>query len=64
MSDILDQLRGGDCRSIGRSNEVARHVLDDPDLGEPQIARQISSLPLPADVRWGIIHHHGAQNAN
>lgn len=32
MSDILDKLRGGDRRSIGHSNEVARAISEDPAL--------------------------------
>ncbi len=30
MKDILDSLRGGDLRSIGRANEVARRTADNP----------------------------------
>jgi len=29
---MLDKLKGGDLRSIGKSNEVAQKVLDNPDL--------------------------------
>jgi HEAT repeat protein len=32
MTDILDKLRGGDLRSIGKANEVAREVADSPEL--------------------------------
>ena len=32
MSDILDNLKGGDWRSIGRSDEVVAEVLDIPSL--------------------------------
>lgn len=32
MSDILDKLKGGDRRSIGRSDEVVAEVLDDTSL--------------------------------
>lgn len=32
MTDILEKLRGGDLRSIGRANEVAQEVEDNPVL--------------------------------
>ena len=32
MSHVLQKLRGGDLRSIGRSNEVVQDVLEDPAL--------------------------------
>ncbi|OFV94063.1 MAG: hypothetical protein A3F68_05470 [Acidobacteria bacterium RIFCSPLOWO2_12_FULL_54_10] len=32
MPDILDKLRGGDRRQIGRAEEVAREIADDPKL--------------------------------
>jgi hypothetical protein len=32
--DVLNKLKGGDRRSIGRSDEVVIEVLDDPDLFE------------------------------
>ncbi|HUT73164.1 MAG TPA: hypothetical protein VMW89_21030 [Desulfatiglandales bacterium] len=32
MKDILEKLKGGDRRSIGRVGEVAKDVLSDPSL--------------------------------
>jgi HEAT repeat protein len=32
MCDIVDKLKGGDLRSIGRANEVAEEVINNPDL--------------------------------
>ena len=32
MTKILDKLRGGDLRSIGNANEVAREIADNPEL--------------------------------
>ena len=32
MTDILDKLKGGDLRSIGRVAEVVQDIFDDPDL--------------------------------
>ena len=34
MSTILEKLRGGDLRSIGRANEVAQEIEDNPALFE------------------------------
>jgi hypothetical protein len=34
MTDILEKLQGGDLRSIGRANEVAQAVQEDPTLFE------------------------------
>jgi len=31
---VLDKLRGGDLRSIGRSNEIVAHIEEDPTLIE------------------------------
>lgn len=32
MGDIVDKLKGGDLRSIGRANEVAEEVFNNPNL--------------------------------
>jgi HEAT repeat protein len=32
MTDILDKLRGGDLRSIGNANEIAREIATNPEL--------------------------------
>ena len=32
MGNIVDQLAGGDCRSLGRANMVVKEILRDPKL--------------------------------
>ncbi len=32
MTDILDKLRGGDLRSIGKANEVAHQIANNPEI--------------------------------
>ena len=46
MNDVLDQLKGGDRRSIGRSNQVVRQVLDDPALFGPLFDGMLHDDPL------------------
>ena len=46
MSEILDKLRGGDRRSIGRANEVVAEVLQDPALFEPVLYGMLDDDPL------------------
>jgi hypothetical protein len=46
MSDILEKLRGGDLRSIGRSNEVAREVESDPSIFESIFIGLFNSDPV------------------
>jgi hypothetical protein len=45
MSEILRKLSGGDRRSIGRSDEVAREIAEDPKL-----FAQVFDAPLGADA--------------
>jgi hypothetical protein len=46
VSDLLDKLRGGDRRSIGRSEEVVADVLDDPSLFDVLFCGMLSDDPL------------------
>ena len=46
MDEILDKLKGGDRRSIGRANEVVVDVLDDPSLFGAVFEGMLSDDPL------------------
>lgn len=46
MTDILDKLRGGDLRSIGRANEVAQEVVHSPDLLASVFAGLLDNDPV------------------
>lgn len=46
MSNILNKLRGGDRRSIGRSDEVAREISADPKLFSQVFAALLRPEPL------------------
>jgi hypothetical protein len=46
MSEILEWLRGGDLRSIGRSEEVVKAVLETPALFDEVIAGMTDDDPL------------------
>ena len=46
VTDILEQLKGGDRRSIGRANEVVTEVLDKPELFEILIAGMTHEDPV------------------
>jgi hypothetical protein len=46
MSHILDRLQGGDRRSIGRSTEVVRAIMDDPALFPEVFEGMFSSDPI------------------
>lgn len=46
MDDILDRLKGGDRRSIGRANEVAHEVLGNPRLFQTLFSGMLSDDPL------------------
>ncbi len=48
MHSILQKLEGGDRRSIGKSNEVVKHVLADPGLFGEVFAGMLSENPLVA----------------
>ena len=45
-SSILQQLEGGDRRSIGRSNEVVAQVLAEPQMFRPLFAGLVSDNPV------------------
>ena len=45
-SHILDKLRGGDRRTIGRANQVVREVLDDPTLLPAIVAGMSDDDPM------------------
>jgi hypothetical protein len=46
MSDILEKLKGGDRRSIGRANEVVDDVLRDPKLFDAVFRGMLSDDPV------------------
>ncbi|MCS5422239.1 MULTISPECIES: hypothetical protein [Psychrilyobacter] len=46
MSQILKKLKGGDLRSIGRSNEVVQEILDKPSLFKEVFEGMLSSDPI------------------
>jgi len=46
MSDILDKLKGGDLRSIGRSNEVVADVFCNPTLFGAVFAGMLNEDPV------------------
>ena len=46
MADILEKLRGGDLRSIGRANEVAREVEDNPAIFESVFNGLVNDDPV------------------
>ncbi len=46
LSAILDKLKGGDRRSIGRSNEVVEEVLKDPQLFDPLFKGLLNKDPI------------------
>ena len=46
MSGILEKLRGGDLRSIGQANEVAREIRDNPALFEPVFSGLFDNDPV------------------
>lgn len=46
MGGLLDKLRGGDLRSIGRSNEVVDDVLADPSLFQAVFEGMLHDDPL------------------
>ncbi|MCW4051546.1 MAG: hypothetical protein NWE89_17640 [Candidatus Bathyarchaeota archaeon] len=43
---ILNKLRGGDLRSIGRANEVAMEIQEDPDLFREVFNGMMESDPV------------------
>lgn len=49
-SDLLDILRGGDLRSIGRCNEVVARVLDEPELFDELVEGMVHDNPGLADL--------------
>ena len=62
MNDILDKLKGGDLRSIGRANEVVDDVLNAPDLFDTVFDGMLHSDPIirmrPADAVEKITEKH------
>jgi hypothetical protein len=46
MSDVLNKLRGGDRRSIGRSDEVAREISNDSRLFKQAVAAMMDPNPI------------------
>ena len=46
MTDILDKLKGGDRRSIGRSAEVVKDVLEDPNLFDSVMLGMLHEDPV------------------
>jgi len=46
MTDIIEKLRGGDRRSIGRANEVVRDIEQDPTQFEAVFAGLSSPDPV------------------
>lgn len=46
MNGILEKLKGGDRRSIGRANEVVADVLDDPGLFDALFHGMLDSDPV------------------
>jgi hypothetical protein len=46
MSTIVDKLRGGDRRSIGRSNEVAKQIAKNPKLFAQVFAAVLDDNPV------------------
>ena len=62
MSELLDKLRGGDRRSIGRSPQVVAEVLNNPQQFAELFAGMLSDDPLvrmrAADAVEKISAHH------
>ena len=46
MKTIVDKLRGGDRRSIGRAGEVAREISTNPKLFAQVLAATLDADPL------------------
>jgi hypothetical protein len=46
MTNIVDKLRGGDLRSIGRSDEVAQHVTKNSKLFAEVLAAILDNNPV------------------
>jgi hypothetical protein len=46
MSDLVNKLRGGDRRSIGRSDEVAREISNDSSLFAQAVAAMMDPNPI------------------
>jgi hypothetical protein len=46
MNNIVDKLRGGDRRSIGRSDEVARQIANNPKLFAKVVAATLDANPI------------------
>lgn len=46
MKNILKELKGGDLRSIGKSNEITKIVLDNPKLFKDIITGMTNSDPI------------------
>ncbi len=46
MKSIIEKLKGGDFRSIGRSNEVVEEVLNNPGLFEAVFKAMLNDNPL------------------
>jgi hypothetical protein len=46
MNNILEKLRGGDRRSIGRSNEIAREISSNPKLFAQVVAAMLDANPV------------------
>jgi hypothetical protein len=62
MDDILEKLKGGDRRSVGRASEVVAQVLADPALFETVFGGMTHPDPLirmrSADVAEKVTAHH------
>jgi hypothetical protein len=46
MGDVLDKLKGGDRRSIGRADDVVADVLDNPDLFDAVVGGMLHDDPV------------------
>lgn len=46
MKDVLEKLKGGDLRSIGRANEVVADVLSDPNLFDTVFHGMLNDDPI------------------
>ena len=46
MTNIVDKLRGGDSRSIGRSDQVARQIMKNPKLLAQVFAAMLDASPV------------------
>jgi HEAT repeat protein len=62
MGDVLDKLKGGDRRSIGRANDVVADVLDDPWLFDAVVGGMLHDDPVvrmrAADVAEKVTQVH------